>query len=176
MMDAAFHHLKAWICQTLLNITLAYYDQSKLVIVQMIASKNGLGAALLQSSWPMTFTSKTLTDVETHYANTERQCLSVCFSLEMFHTYLYGKHVFVQNDHKPLKMIHQKSIYTGPPNLQHMLLHMQKYDYTIQYKPNKEMVLADCLSCFPSLSESLPIPIHQNIQHVLLSTDKMDTI
>ena len=36
--NAAFKHLKAWICQTLLNTTLAYYDQSKPVIVQNDAS------------------------------------------------------------------------------------------------------------------------------------------
>ena len=37
--DAAFQH---WICQTLLNATLAYYDRSKLVVVQMDASEYGL--------------------------------------------------------------------------------------------------------------------------------------
>ena len=38
------------------------------------------------------------------------------------------------------------------------------------------MGLADCPSHFPSLRESLPIPIHKNIQHVQLSTDKLDAI
>ena len=37
--DAAFQHLKAWICQTLLNTTLMYYDRSKPVIEQSDASK-----------------------------------------------------------------------------------------------------------------------------------------
>ena len=47
-----------------------------------------------------------------------------------------------------------------------MLLHMQKYDYTIWYKPGKDMVLADHLSCFPSQSNNLlPIPIAYNVQH-----------
>ena len=32
--DATFQHLKAWICQTLLNATLMYYDRSKPIIVQ----------------------------------------------------------------------------------------------------------------------------------------------
>ena len=68
-------------------------------------------------------------------------------------------------------MILQKPIHTAPPHLQPMLLGMQKYDYTIHYKPSKEMVLADHLSCFPSLKESLSIPIHQNIKHVQLSTE-----
>ena len=53
-------------------------------------------------------------------------------------------------------MIQHKPIHTAPPRLQQMLLHMQKYDYTTQYKPSKDMVLADCLSCFPSCSNNLP--------------------
>ena len=142
----------------------------------MDASKYGLGAALLQKGQPIRFAGKTLTDVETCYANIERECLSVCFCLKMFHTYLYSRHVIVQNDHKPLEMIHQKPIHAAPPCLQCMLLCLQKYDYTIQNKPSKEMLLADCLSHFPSLKESLPIPIHQNIQHVQLFTDKLDAI
>ena len=42
-----------------------------------------------------------------------------------------------------MEMIQQKPIHTAPPKLQHILLHMQKYDYTVQYKPGKEMVLAN---------------------------------
>ena len=53
---------------------------------------------------------------------------------------------------------------------------MQKYDYSIQYKPGKGMVLADHLSHFPSLKNSLPIPITQNIQHVQLSCAELDVI
>ena len=68
-MNTAFQHLKAWICQTLLNATLTYYDRSKPVIVQTDTSEYGLGAALIQSGCPIPFTSKTLTDIETHYVN-----------------------------------------------------------------------------------------------------------
>ena len=88
LIDAAFQHLKAWICKTLLNTTLTYYDCSKLVKVETDAGKYGLGTTLLKSSQPITFASKILTDVETHYASIERECLSLCFGLEMFHTYL----------------------------------------------------------------------------------------
>ena len=76
-MDAAFQCLKAWICQTLLNTTLTCYDRSMPVIVQMDVSKYGLGAALKKSGWPITFDSKTLTDVETCYANIKRVSVSV---------------------------------------------------------------------------------------------------
>ena len=164
--DSAFQCLKAWICQTLLKVTLAYYDRSKPVVVQTDTSEFGLGAALLQGGWPIAFASKTLTNVKSHYANIERECLSVCFGLEKFHTYIYGRHVLIENDHKPLEMIQHKPLHVAPPMLQQMCLCMQKYDYTIWYKPGKDMVLADCLSCFPSNTNYLPIALAQNIQHV----------
>ena len=174
--DAAFQCLKAWICQTLLKVTLAYYDRTKPVVIQTGASEFRLGAALLQGGWPIAFASKTLTDVESHYANIERECLSVCFGLEKFHTYIYGRHVLLESDHKLLEMIQHKPIHVAPPRLQQMLLHMQKYDYTIVYKPGKDMVLADCLSRFPSNSNYLPISLAQNIQHIQLSTAELDVI
>ena len=62
--DAAFQCLKAWICQTLLSATLAYYDWSKPVVVQMDTSEYRLGVSLIQSSCPIAFTSKTLTDID----------------------------------------------------------------------------------------------------------------
>ena len=174
--DIAFWCFKAWICQTLLNAPLSYYDQTKPVAVQTDASEYGLGADLVQSSYPIAFTSKTLTDVKTCYANIERECLSVCFSVEKFHTYIYGRHVIVENDHKPLEMIQHKPIHVAPPQLQQMLLHMQKYDYTIQYKPSKNMMLATFLSHFPSHFSYLSIPIAHNVQHVQLSNAELDII
>ena len=97
---------------------------------------------------------------------TLRECFSVCFGLEKFHTYIYGRYVIIENDHKPLEMIQHKPIHVAPPRLQWMLLCIQKYDYTIRYKQGKDMVLADHLICFHSNSNYLPIPLAQNIQHV----------
>ena len=82
--DIAFQKLKQWICKTLLNTTLAYFDCTKPVVIQTDASEYGLGAALLQDGRPIAFASKTLTDVETRYANIKCKCLSVCFGLENF--------------------------------------------------------------------------------------------
>ena len=92
---------------------------------------------------PVAFASKTLTPVESRYANIEHECLSVVFGLEKFHTCIYGDHVTAYNTHKPLEMIQKKPIHAAPPRLQRMLLRLQKYDYNIIYKPGKDMVLAD---------------------------------
>ena len=144
--------------------------------MQTNASKYGLSAALVQCGRPITFANKTLTDIKIPYANIERKCLSVCFSLEKFHTYLYNRHVIIESNPKPLEMIQHMLVMLHPPRLQHMLLCMQKYHYTIHYKPSKDMILANHLSQSLSAKESLPIPIHQNIQHVLLSTHELDTV
>ena len=136
---------QTWICNTLLKTTVAYYDHTKPVEVHNDSSEYGLGTALIQNNKPVAFASKTLTPVESRYANIEFEWLSVVFGLEKFHTYIYGNHVTVYNDHKPLEMI-QKSQYMQPPHLQRMLLRLQKYDYNIIYKPGKYMVLEDRLS------------------------------
>ena len=145
-------------------------------MIQKDTSEFRLGAALLQGGQPIVFASKTLTDIESCYANIERESLSVCFGLEKFHTYIYGRHVLSENDHKMLEMIQHKPIHVAPPRLQWILLCMQKYDYTIVYKPGKDMVLADCLSHFPSNTNYFPIPLAQNIQHAQLSTSELDVI
>ena len=49
----------------------------------------------------------------------------------------------VENNHKPLEMIQHKPTHAAPPQLQQILLYRKKYDYTIQYKPGKDMVLAN---------------------------------
>ena len=84
--DQSFHCLKSWICNTLLRTTLAYYDCTQPLVLQTDASKYSLSTALLQNNRPIAFASKTLTDVETRYMNIERECLSVCYGLEKFHT------------------------------------------------------------------------------------------
>ena len=174
--NQSFNCLKSWICNMLLRTTLAYYDHTQPLVLQTDASEYGLDTALIQSNRPIAFASKMLTDVETRYANIERECLSICFGLEKFHTYVYGKHIPVQNDHKNLEMIQRKPIHTALPRLQCMLLRLQKYDYTIQYIPGKDMVLADWLSRFPSPENNLPIELHHNIQTFNFTSDRLSII
>ena len=92
-------------------MTLAHYYRSKPVVVETDASEYSLGATLIQSGWPITFVSKTFTDVETRYANIESQILSVYFGLGKFCTYLYSRHIIMQNNHKPLEMIQHTPIF-----------------------------------------------------------------
>ena len=51
------------------KVTLTYFDSSKPIVLQVDASLQGLGAALLQDDKPVTFASKALTNTERRYAN-----------------------------------------------------------------------------------------------------------
>ena len=56
----------------------------------------------------------------------------------------------------------------GVAHLQHMLLHLQGYNYTIHYHPSKEMALPDTLSWF-SPHPGPDIPLDIAIYHAHLS-------
>ncbi|XP_061170331.1 uncharacterized protein K02A2.6-like [Saccostrea echinata] len=125
---------------------LSYYDPNKELTLQCDSSETGLGAALLQLGKPIAFASRALTDTETRYSQIEKELLAVVFGLEKFHQYTYGRNVTVQSDHKPLEIIMKKPLHTAPKRLQRMLLRLQKYSTKLEYRPGKEMHLADALS------------------------------
>ena len=125
---------------------LAYYDEKKELTVECDASSKGLGAALLQDGKPLYYASRALTPTEQRYAQIEKECLAICFSLERFHQYTYGRKVTVLSDHKPLESIVRKPLYKAPPRLQKMMMRLLKYDIDIKYKKGKDMHLSDMLS------------------------------
>ena len=59
---------------------------------------------------PVAYGSKTLTDTESQYANTERELLGVVASLEKFHTFSYGWSTIILSNHKPLASIVRKDL------------------------------------------------------------------
>ena len=125
---------------------LKYYNPKEELTLQCDASETGLGAALLQNGQPVAYASRALTETETHYAQIEKELLSVMFGLEKFHQYTYGRPVTVHSDHKPLEVIVTKPLHRAPKRLQRMLLRLQSYDYTLVYRKGKMMELADTLS------------------------------
>ena len=87
-----------------------------------------------------------MTPTQQNYAMIEKELLAVLFGCERFHQYIYGKKVYIHNDHKPLEAIFQKPLNATPPRLQRMLLRLQKYDIHFTYKKGSEMLIADTLS------------------------------
>ena len=124
MANASFQKIKDLIAKSAAQ-PLRYYDQTKPMAVWADASQRGLGACLLWKGQPIAFASKSVTDTETRYANIERELLAIVFTCQRFNMYVLGRPFTVGSDHKPLEMIHQKSLASAPPRLQHMLLQLQ---------------------------------------------------
>lgn len=135
---------------------LKYFDDKASTVLQCDASSTGLGACLMQNDHPVAYSSRALTKTECNYAQIEKELLAIVFGMEKFEHYVYGRHVTVESDHKPLEIITKKSLVNAPKRLQRMLLRLQKYDFDVMYKKGQKMFIADALSrayvnCNPSL-------------------------
>ena len=125
---------------------LAFFDPAKELLIQCDASALGLGAVLLQNGKPLAYSSRALTPTEKNYAQIEKELLAIVFSVEKWHQYAFGRHIYIQSDHKPLETIFNKPLSTAPRRLQGMMLRLQGYDLTVKYTRGKDLVLADTLS------------------------------
>ena len=141
--DKAFSEVKSILTKA---PVLKYFRQKKKSVLQCEASKEGLGACLMQDDHPIAYASRALTTTKIHYAQIEKELLSVVFGVEKFSEYLYGRHFVVETDHKPLEFIVRKSLLSSPKRLQRMLLRLQKYDLEVVYKRGREMYMTDTLS------------------------------
>ena len=151
---------------------LAYFDVGKPVIIQCDASQRGIGAALIQEGHPIAFTSRSMTPTEERYAQIEKEMLAVLVACEKFDNFIYGlPHIIVHSDHKPLEAILKKSINDAPRRLQRMLLRLQKYNVEIQYRPGKEMWIADLLSRLFSKEENKPSAFALKLESVPIDAE-----
>lgn len=142
--DKAFNELKYKISSA---PVLRYYAPSEPVTVSVDASSHGLGACLLQAGKPVAYAARTLSPTETRWAQIEKEMLAVVFGCTRFHQYIYGHcQVIVESDHKPLEAIFKKQLNEIPARLQRLMLKLQHYCITLQYKPGKLLFIADTLS------------------------------
>jgi hypothetical protein len=79
---------------------LRFYDPSKALTLTVDASKDGLGAALLQEGAPVAYASRSLSNTQKCYAQIEKEMLAIVYGAKKFHQYIYGKKVVVETDHK----------------------------------------------------------------------------
>ncbi|PIK53669.1 Retrovirus-related Pol polyprotein from transposon [Apostichopus japonicus] len=140
----SFQRLKEKITQA---PVLKLFDVTKEVTLSVDSSSLGVGAVILQEGSPVAYASKSLTKSQQNYAQIEKEMLAIVFGCERFHEYLYGqKSIHVETDHKPLEPIFKKPLYQTPHRLQQMLMKVQKYPLSVQYRPGAELFIADTLS------------------------------
>lgn len=91
-------------------ITRGYFDRNAKTFLQTDASNVGLGAMLFQKddeglNRVNACASKSLTETEKAYPQTQREALAVVWATKKFHYYLAGREFTIVTDHEPLKFI-----------------------------------------------------------------------
>ena len=123
--------------------TAAYFDPTKETELTVDASPVGLGAVLAQQEpgQPETrvviaYASRSLTDVEQRYSQTEKEALGLVWGCEHFNTYLLGApFTTVVTDHRPLETIFNNPKSKPPARIERWALRLQPYAFTVKYKP-----------------------------------------
>jgi transposase InsO family protein len=144
--EKAFQLLKKRVTST---PVLGYFDPELPTYVVSDASPFALGAVLFQTQNDrpviIEYASRSLTEVESRYSQTEKEALGLVWSCERFHFWLYGgKKFFLITDHKPLEFIF--SIRAKPcARIERWVLRLQCYNYQVLYQAGKSNI-ADPLS------------------------------
>ncbi|UYV83365.1 K02A2.6-like [Cordylochernes scorpioides] len=133
--DGEFDHIKECVRNA---PSLAHFDKSKMLILQCDASKDAMGAALLQEDRPLAFASASFSDSQKQYSQIEKELLST--------------------DHQPLLPLVKKPLSDISPRLQRLVMKLIAFDFKLQYKPGKYLIVADTLSRDTHPMDELPTP------------------
>ena len=149
--------------------TMAYFNPARPIVVRVEASfHEGLSAGLFQETGsglqPVHFISRTMTDTEKRYSQTEKDALSVHWAKNRFSIYLLGAPKFkIITAHKPLLPLFNKAAMRLPPRIEKWVMGMQDADF----EPGKDDAdPLDFLSRHP-LPEKGKDAVERVIKHVL---------
>ena len=129
---------------------LAFADYTKDFLLEMDASKEGLGAVLSQKQedgWfhPVAYGSQALATHEKNYHSTKLEFLALKWAItEHFKEYLLYQPFLVNTDNNPLTYI------MSTPNLDatghRWVSALAKYDFRLEYQKGRDNAVADVLS------------------------------
>ena len=167
--DSALKQIKDLITE---HCTTAYYNVDAQTEVVVDASPVGLCAMLVQhdkttgASSLVALASRSLTDVEQRYSQTEREASAVTWGCLHFHLYLYGSKFTIVTDHKPLVPLYNKVHSKPSARLENLILKLQQYTYEVVYRPGKNNP-ADYLSRHPLPTTASEMDTEEHVNFVL---------
>ena len=116
----------------------------------------------------------------------EKEALAVTWACEKFSYFILSKHIEIETDHKTLvPLLGTKHLDNLPPRVLRFRLRLDRFSYTIQHVPGKQLYTADTLSRAPvtrttsddstTLQELAELCMLDTIAHLPVSTQRLDT-
>ncbi|XP_052792278.1 uncharacterized protein K02A2.6-like [Mya arenaria] len=133
---------------------MTYFDPKLTTQIVADASPVGIAAIMLQGGKVVSYASKSLTDTEKRYSQTEKGNLAIVWAIEHWHIYLFGNKFTVITDAKALEHIYKNPKSKPPARLERWRMKMQAYDFDVIYKPG-ESNMSDYLTTDKNSREPL---------------------
>ncbi len=150
--------------------TLAYFDKDAPMKVIADARPKGIGAVLVQDQRgemvPVCYVSRSLTECEQRYSQTEREALALVWACERLHPYVYSRQFDLVTDHKALEAIY--SPHSKPcARIKRWVLRLQPYDFQVMHLPRMdraaERFVRACHGCQLVARPDVPEPLSPTV-------------
>ena len=134
---------------------MSYFDPQKETSIIVDASPVGLSAILTQKardsddSKVVAYASRSLTDVEQRYSQTEKEALAIVWSVGHFHLFIYSHDFTLVTDHKPLEISYGSCTSKPSARIECWVLRLQPYSFREIYKSGADNPV-DYLSRHPT--------------------------
>ncbi len=132
-------------------------DMDKDFTVCTDASKQGLGAVLMQDKGVIAYASRKLKPHEELYATHDLELAAIVLALKIWRHYLVGRSFTLKSDHQSLQYLFtQRDLNARQRRWSEFLI---EYDFGISYIKGKENVVVDALSRRPRIFFLIPIKV-----------------
>jgi len=124
-------------------------DFTRSFTVRTDASSTGIAGVLMQPDdqghmHPVMYASRKMLDRETRYSAIERECLAIVWAIDKYSRYLFGRHFFIETDHRPLTYLQRSK--TSNSRLMRWALALQEFQFSVIPISGVDNVEADILS------------------------------
>ena len=158
---------------------LAHFDETAPIILSCDASPYGIGCVLSLvdrqlGERPVAFYSRSLTETQKRYSQTDREGLAIIAGVRRLHHLLAGRDFVIRTDHKPLlgMLGENKPLpLMASPRVTRWAMLLSSYQYRLEYVPGSKQGHCDGLSRLPLPTGSGDLPTPGEAVHLVQFMD-----